>query len=271
MRRKVQFAFTLVSISLICAAAIAADGAGQLPTQQQGQPPTTGQQIPLVPTPPAVQQPTRPTLNVVVLDPAHGGPDPGARGSSGMNESEIVMDFARSIRAALESEGFRVIQTRSGNDDPSFDDRSAVANAQRGAVFITLHASSTGTVGQVRVYSDLLTGAGGSAASGGPGFPARNGLLPWDRAQESYLGASRRLAEITQAWVAQKIPGSPSAPLSAPIRQLRTVAAPAIAIEISSVSVNNRDQLIKLAPGLADAVAQATAAFRPIYEGAAHF
>jgi hypothetical protein len=52
---------------------------------------------------------------------------------------------------------------------------------------------------------------------------------------------------------------------------LRTVAAPAIAIEISSVSVNNRDQLMKLAPGLADAVAQATAAFRPIYEGAARF
>lgn len=272
-----QFRTALVCLSLLCMAALAAGGARQLPTQQtppaqqQGQPPTTGQQIPLLPIAPPVQQPVRPTLNVVVLDPAHGGADSGARGSAGINESEIVIDFTRAIRAALESQGFRVVQTRTGNDDPSFDDRSAVANGQRGAVFISLHVSSTGTPGQVRVYSDLLPGAANDGGPGGFSFPARNGLLPWDRAQESYVGASKRLADITQSWVAQKLPGSPSTAFFAPIRQLRTVAAPAIAIEISSVSVSNRDQLMKLAPGLADAVSQAVAAFRLIYEGAAHY
>ena len=277
MNRKVQFRSAFVFLSLLCTAAIAAVGARPSikqqppPPQQQTQPPTTGQQIPLLPTTPPVQQPVRPTLTVVVLDPAHGGADSGARGSAGINESEIVIDFSRAIRAALESQGFRVVQTRTGNDDPSYDDRSAVANAQRGAVFISLHVSSTGTPGQVRVYSDLLPGVAGDGGPGGFSFPARNGLLPWDRAQEPYVGASRRLAEITQSWVAQKLSGAPSTPLSAPIRQLRTVAAPAIAIEISSVSVSNRDQLMKLAPGLADAVSQATAAFRLIYEGAARY
>src|SRR5260370_36898539 len=83
-------------------------------------------------------------LNIVVLDPAHGGTDPGARGTGGIRESEIVLDFAIQVRRALELQGFQVVQTRQGNEDPSFDDRSATTNAQRGAVFFTLHISSTG-------------------------------------------------------------------------------------------------------------------------------
>jgi N-acetylmuramoyl-L-alanine amidase len=214
-----------------------------------------------VPAPAAKASP-----NIVVLDPAHGGSDLGARGSTGINESDVVLDFARAVRAALETQGLRVVQTRTGNEDPSFDDRSATANAQRGAVFITLHISSTGIPGQVRVYSEPLTSAPDAALS----FPARNGLLPWDRAQEPYAAASRRLAELAQTALTQKFGGSPASPIFAPVRQLRTVGAPAIAIEVSSVSVSNREQLLHMVAGLADAVAQAVAGFRPIYETSAH-
>jgi hypothetical protein len=55
----------------------------------------------------------------------------------------------------------------------------------------------------------------------------------------------------------------------APVRQLRTVAAPAIAIEISSVSVSSRSQLEQMAPALAEAVARSVAAFRPLYQAEA--
>ncbi len=84
-------------------------------------------------------------LNIVVLDPGHGGTDLGARGTEGIRESEVVMQFAAQVRKALESQGFQVMQTREGNENPSFDDRSARANAQRGAVFITLHIASSST------------------------------------------------------------------------------------------------------------------------------
>jgi N-acetylmuramoyl-L-alanine amidase len=210
----------------------------------------------------------RATLNIVVLDPAHGGADSGARGASGINESEVVLEFAKAVRAALEAQGLRVVQTRTGNDDPSFDDRSAIVNGQRGAIFITLHVSSSGTPGQVRAYS--APPPVGSDPSAALSFPGRNGLLPWDRAQDPYAAASRKLAELAQTGLTQKFDGSPAAPLVAAVRQLRTVAAPAIAIEASSVSIASRDQLIQMAPGLADAIAQAVKAFRPIYEGGAH-
>ena len=194
-------------------------------------------------------------LNVVVLDPAHGGTDPGARGTGGIRESEIVMSFAMEVRRALEQQGFQVVQTRQGNEDPSFDDRSATANAQRGAVFVTLHISSTGLPGSVRVYvnSDLAPVADS------------NGFIPWDRAQAPFLGLSRTFGDFVQGFLAQRFKGSPETAQTASVRQLRTTAAPAIAVEISSVTVEDRADLDRMAPGVADAIARGAAAFRPSY------
>lgn len=69
--------------------------------------------------------------------------------------------------------------------------------------------------------------------------------------------------------MAQRFHGSPETPFEAPVRQLRTVSAPAVAIELSSVSVADRPTLDQMGPGLADGVARAVAAFRTIYEAGA--
>jgi len=204
---------------------------------------------------PISAQPLQSGLNIVVLDPAHGGTDPGARGTGGMRESDIVLDLAAEVRRALEQQGFQVVQTRQGNDNPSFDDRSALANAQRGAVFVTLHISSTGLPGTVRVYihSDL------------PPLTDANGMIPWDRAQAPFLGLSRKFGDLVQGFLTQRFKGSPDTPQAAMVRQLRTTAAPAIAVEISSVVVNDRSDLDRMAPGVADAIARGAAAFKPQY------
>lgn len=194
-------------------------------------------------------------LNIVVLDPAHGGTDPGARGSGGIRESDIVLDLAAQVRRALEAQGFQVVQTRQGNENPSFDDRSATANAQRGAVFVTLHISSTGLPGTVRVYvnSDL------------PTVTDSNGLIPWDRAQAPFLGLSRKFGDLIQGMLVQRFKGSPEVAQTAGVRQLRTTAAPAIAVEIASVAVQDRAEIDRMAPVVADAIARGVAAFKPSY------
>lgn len=173
-----------------------------------------------------------------------------------MRESEIVLDFATQVRRALEAQGFQVIQTRQGNENPSFDDRSAIANAQSGAVFVTLHIASTGLPGTARVYinSDLPVTTDAAA-----------GLIPWDRAQTPFQGLSRKLGDLVQALVAQRFKGSPNTAQTAAVRQLRTTAAPAIAVEISSVVVEDRAELDRMAPGVADAIATGVAEFRPSY------
>ncbi|HVH72381.1 MAG TPA: N-acetylmuramoyl-L-alanine amidase [Candidatus Dormibacteraeota bacterium] len=194
-------------------------------------------------------------LNIVVLDPAHGGTDLGARGTGGVQESEITMEFASEVRRTLEQQGFQVVETRQGNDNPSFDDRSAIANAQRGAIFITLHIASTGLPGTVRVYlnSDLPTVA------------SADGFIPWDRAQAPFLGLSRKLGDLVQGMLTQRFKGSPDTAQTATIRQLRTVAAPAIAVEVSSVVVNDRADLDHMAQGVADAIVRGVVAFKPLY------
>ena len=215
---------------------------------------------PATTTPQALPQTASPAipragLNIVVLDPAHGGTDPGARGTGGIRESEIALDFAAQVRKALESQGFQVVQTRQGDENPSFDDRSAIANAQSGAVFVTLHVASTGLPGTVRVYvnSDL------------PVATDTGGLIPWERAQTPFQGLSRKLGDLVQGLLAQRFKGSPSTAQTAAVRQLRTTAAPAIAVEISSVVVENRADLDRMAPGVADAIATGVATFRPSY------
>ncbi|MFI5057948.1 MAG: N-acetylmuramoyl-L-alanine amidase [Candidatus Acidiferrales bacterium] len=242
-------------------AAVALHSSSQTSTQN---PPAAATQAPVPQpapaqaalVPPAAGQTQRGGLSVVVLDPAHGGTDPGARGTGGLRESDLVLEFSDSTRRALEAQGFRVRQTRQGNDDPSLDDRSAMANAQRGTVFITLHVSSTGLPGTVRVY--IMTD-----------FPAETNtteMLSWDRAQAPFLELSRKLGNLVQGQLAQQFKGSPGTSQSAAVRQLRTTAAPAIAVEVSSVTVDDRAALEHMAPGVADAIARGVAAFRPIYD-----
>jgi len=245
----------------------ATQGGAQAQTPPQTSQPATPQTAPQPAQqaiPPAA--PPHNKLAVVVLDPAHGGADQGARGSTGIAESDVVLSFARLLRISLEAQGLRVLLTRQANEDPSFDDRSKTANAQRGAIFITLHVSSTGPAGTVRVYS--LSQEGGPAVTAAA-IPARPPLVRWDRAQQSYLDLSRKLAELIQIQMAQRFRGSAETPTAAAVRQLRTIAAPAVAIEVSSVSLPDRAPLDKMAPVLADGVARAVAAFRLVYEAGA--
>jgi len=218
-------------------------------TQQPGAPITT-------PPYPTIQMPPQQTaLNIVVLDPAHGGTDPGARGAQGIRESDLVLDLAAQVRRALEAQGFQVLQTRSGNENPSFDDRSTLANAQRGAVFLTLHISSTGLPGTVRVYSIPESNAASAVA----------GILSWNHAQAPFATLSRKFADAVQGQLAQRFKGSPNNSQTASIRQLRTTAAPAIAVELCSVSVQDRTDLDRMMPAAGDAIARGVVAFRPSY------
>ena len=222
----------------------------------------------------------------VVLDPAHGGADFGARGPTGLAESDVVLDFARAARIALEAQRLRVLLTREGNQDPSFDNRSAMVNGLRNAVLISLHVSSSGPVGTARTYyyafpSDPApaTNAGASGAAGATGAAsavqglqtsastsssqgsARRNLIEWDHAQRSSVEFSRQLATVVQTELLRRFRGSPDTPIAAPVRQLRTIAVPAIAIEVSSIDVTDAKRLDQMAQPLAEAIGRAVAEF----------
>lgn len=254
--------------------------AAQAPAQQDQQ--GNQQQAPQATPPPAAQQTLLPPNQtpqplgpVIVLNPAHGGTDTGARGQNAAMEKDLVLQMARGVKAELERQGFRVVMTRNDDSNPSYDDRAAMANGYSGAIFISLHIASTGTVGTIRAYYDQLgtpyvpsNDAVDTTEKAAPAADA--GLHSWNEAQRAYINSSHRLADLIQIELAQKFNGSADTSLGAAVRGLRSVAGPAVAIELSSVSAPDPAALANSAAApLGDAVARALTAFRAAPPGGA--
>ncbi len=92
------------------------------------------------PTPPKVAL-VRPKL--VVLDPGHGGKDPGALGVRGTKEKTVVLAIARRLQQELQAGGrYRVVLTRSGDSFVALRQRVARAQALNADLFLSLHADS---------------------------------------------------------------------------------------------------------------------------------
>jgi N-acetylmuramoyl-L-alanine amidase len=107
------------------------------------QPINPGSSIP-VPRPFPGQIPRVPTngRQIVVIDPGHGGPDPGAVGIAGIQEKEIVMDISNQIAGILQQQGIAVILTRTGDYDFDLAPRVQIAESNRAAVFVSIHANA---------------------------------------------------------------------------------------------------------------------------------
>jgi N-acetylmuramoyl-L-alanine amidase len=259
----------IIFIGLVFFAAVTI-ARGQQPEQPSAPPPLP---IPApAPAPPPVH-----LGPMIVLDPAHGGTDSGARGSNGAVERDLVLVFARAIRAELERQGYRVLLTRSDDSNPSYDDRAAVSNAYREPIFITLHVSSSGKFGTVHAYFEKPADSGveqaatsensqlgqRAATSVPTAHPHGAGLVPWNQAQRPFVEASHRLADLLQAEFAQRFAGSGTNATAAAIRGLRSIAAPAVAVEISSVSGDDLSALTAMAQPLAASIARGLMSFRP--------
>jgi N-acetylmuramoyl-L-alanine amidase len=79
----------------------------------------------------------------IVLDPGHGGKDPGARGRKGTKEKEIVLDVALRIRDLLAEDGVDVIMTRDKDNFIPLGKRSQMANRNKADFFVSIHANSS--------------------------------------------------------------------------------------------------------------------------------
>ncbi|PZQ14917.1 MAG: N-acetylmuramoyl-L-alanine amidase [Ancylobacter novellus] len=84
-----------------------------------------------------------PELPVVVLDPGHGGVDPGAAGPEGASEKDIVLAFAKRLKEKLEASGERrVILTRDDDSFVSLPGRVKIAQEATAALMLSIHADT---------------------------------------------------------------------------------------------------------------------------------
>jgi len=79
----------------------------------------------------------------IVLDPGHGGHDPGVNGS-GINESELVLDVALKLKKLLQNTpGIEVVMTRETDVFIPLEQRTAIANREGADLFLSIHANAS--------------------------------------------------------------------------------------------------------------------------------
>ncbi|NQV10335.1 MAG: N-acetylmuramoyl-L-alanine amidase [Cyanobacteria bacterium] len=78
----------------------------------------------------------------VVIDPGHGGPDPGAIGIGGLRETDVVLDISLQAARLLQSRGVRVVMTRTSEVDVDLPPRVSLANSSRAHAFVSIHANA---------------------------------------------------------------------------------------------------------------------------------
>jgi N-acetylmuramoyl-L-alanine amidase len=216
----------------------------------QSQPPVAQAAVP-PPRPAPKGKDTRP---VIVLDPGHGGIDPGAKAAAGMLEKDLVFAFAQKLGKTLEGTGrYRVLLTRSEDVFVPLGERVRTAQAAGADLFVSIHADSISGGQEVRgltVYtvserasdadsarladrenqSDALAGA---EAKEGPGEIADilQELTSRETRAFSHAFASRLVGELEGVSRLNKNPHR-----QAGFRVLRAHDVPSILIELGYLS-----------------------------------
>ena len=78
----------------------------------------------------------------VVLDPGHGGEDPGAIGKKGLKEKDVVLAVSAELRTLLAAKGLEVIMTRESDISIPLENRPVIANQQKADLFVSIHANA---------------------------------------------------------------------------------------------------------------------------------
>jgi N-acetylmuramoyl-L-alanine amidase len=153
------------------------------------------------------------------VDASHGGDDHGETLSASLVEKDVTIALARSLRQELQSRGITTLVLRDADANLSVDQRAVNANADRAAIYIVLHAASSGR--GVHVYTAMLPFGGDDH---GP-------FHSWSTAQHNWLAASQSTAnalagELQKRQVSVKTQ-------AAPLRPLNNITGPAIAVEVA--------------------------------------
>ncbi len=213
------------------------------------------------------------TVRTIMIDPGHGGKDPGAKGNS-IVESAYVYELSRQLGAKLSKAGFTVMYTREKNVFIPLEDRTKLANANKADLFISLHvnANKDSAVNGIETYY-LDVAKSDSAAR----IAAReNGLTTQEisdlqfilseLSRDAKLKESRELSEMVLDGIVKNLGDcglacANNGARSAPFYVLLGARMPAILIEVGYLSnpaearrMNNPAYISRVADGIVNGV-----------------
>jgi N-acetylmuramoyl-L-alanine amidase len=235
---------------------------------------------------PRPQQRAR-TERVVVIDPGHGGRDPGKVGPNGVREKDVVLSVGHQLAALLRQRGYEVHMTRTDDTLVPLAERPRMANKLKAgrpaALFISLHANSgppraegfeTFFLSEARTEDERRVAEIENAAIAFEDRPADEPLPELEHIlknllNDHYLIASNNLAETVQRHLAGFHAGPNRGVKQAGFRVLVGAFMPAVLVELAFVSNTREAALLASAPfqqKLAWALADATDEFFASHE-----
>ncbi len=174
-------------------------------------------------TPPLAFQRSDAPAPRVVVDPGHGGPDPGTSGD-GVVEKDVVLELGREVARRLEEEGAVAFLSRTSDRAVDAASRAAFANYREADLFLSLHVAGTGRP-RARGFEIFVA----------PRVPPGTDPQLWEAGQAPYGEASRVWAALLQARLGEAIPSFDRGITVLPNPTLEAVSCPAVLVELGSL------------------------------------
>ncbi|HSF68251.1 MAG TPA: N-acetylmuramoyl-L-alanine amidase [Nitrospiraceae bacterium] len=229
------------------------------------EPPTTPLPVPtpgLALTPPTPSQPAQPrakSFKTIVIDPGHGGRDPGARGQHGTEEKDITLKVALKLRDLLrQQQGIRVLMTRERDEFVELEDRAKFANGQEADLFVSIHVNShpQRSVKGLEIYhfGEAKDQRALEVAARENGTPLNSTGVGWEYLVADLLAAKKIEASLELAWTAKEamianLNGHydlvDHGVKTAPFYVLRFTSMPSILAEIAYISNSAEEELLR--------------------------
>lgn len=192
-------------------------------------------------------------ISIIVIDPGHGGEDPGAIGKSGIKEKQITLGVAKALKKKLEATlSARVILTRTDDTYLPLEERTAIANREGADVFISIHANAAKRKKAAGVETFFLSLEASDneaqmtaaienevirldeATHGAPTDDIQ--AILWDLTQTKAHHESARLAEVMNENLVRATGGGDRGVKQAPFIVLMGATMPAVLVEIGFIS-----------------------------------
>ncbi len=171
-----------------------------------------------------------PRAQVVVLDPGHGGEDPGAVASTGAEEKDVTLDVALKVRDLLQHSGLEVHVTRDSDTSRTLMGRAAFARQVGADLFVSIHANTAANSAAQGIETFAVTPAG--YASTGSQIPSAT-TFPGNR----YDAPGFALAYLVHRGVlARSAPSVDRGVKHARFEVLRGAPCPAALVELGFLS-----------------------------------
>lgn len=216
-----------------------------------------------------VQRQARLDIETIVLDPGHGGKDPGAVSRSRLTEKAVVLDVALRLKELLRDRlDKKVIMTRDKDTFIELDDRAKFANSHKADLFVSIHINShpSGNVRGIELYHfgiasdrramEVAARENGDSIDHARGFLD---LIKADLALSKRIEESQNLAWETRLAIVHLLGTSYNLDdhgvKTAPFYVLRYTAMPSILAELSFIS-NPADEKLLRSPAYRQKMAE---------------